>query len=121
MLVEQAGKRYEVVELLGAGGMGTVYRAHDRLSGQDVALKQVLLTANTRESDSPNHSGEELRVALAREFQTLASLRHPHVINVLDYGFDAKRRPFFTMALVEGARDIREVAQQSSMEGRVAL
>src|SRR5687767_13183176 len=122
MFVEQlTGKRYKVLELLGSGGMGAVYRAHDRLTGQDIALKHVLLTTNLRESDSPNHSGEELRVGLAREFQTLASLRHPHLINVLDYGFDAKRRPFFTMALVENARDIREVAGDCSMEARIEL
>ena len=96
------GKRYVIQGLLGSGGMGAVYRAHDRLTGQDVALKHVsmpteLLMFNSRAGNT------DLTVALAQEFKILASLGHPNVINVLDYGFDERRQPFFTMRLLEGA------------------
>ncbi len=69
--------------------MGEVYRAHDRLTGKTVALKRVLVLTSTlsfasRTSDS---SKQALNLALAREFRVLASLRHPHIISVLDYGF----------------------------------
>ena len=83
------GNRYQLLLRLGAGSMGTVYRAFDRLNRQTVALKRVMLPSNR--SDLSLHAGMDstiTRVALAHEFQTLASLRHPHVINVLDYGFD---------------------------------
>lgn len=84
------GHRYFLQSKLGEGGMGIVYRATDRLTGQLVALKR--LTAPTEDLQFASHSyGSDsigLRLALAQEFRTLASLRHPHVINVLDYGFD---------------------------------
>ena len=104
------GKRYVIQGLLGTGGMGAVYRAHDRLTGQEVALKHVstppeLLAFNSRAGNT------DLNVALAQEFQVLASLGHPHVINVLDYGFDEQRQPFFTMRLLEGADTILAAGQ----------
>ena len=45
-------------------------------------------------------------MALAQEFRTLASLRHPHIISVLDYGFVARVQPFFAMELLENARSL---------------
>ena len=61
---------YEIVSLLGAGGMGEVYRARDTTLGRDVALK--LLPAAL--ADDPE------RVArFQREAQLLASLNHPHI------------------------------------------
>ena len=50
------------------------------------------------------------RMALAREFGTLASLRHPHIISVLDYGFIAQGQPFFAMELLEDARTLSAAA-----------
>ena len=88
--------RYQLLAPLGAGSMGAVYRAYDRLSGQDVALKRVTLDSPALDDDS-----DALRLALAHEFRTLAGLRHPNIISVLDYGFDAERQPFFTMELLE--------------------
>jgi len=61
---------YRVIEKLGAGGMGEVYRAHDEKLGRDVALK-VLLEAFARDAD---------RMArFEREAQMLASLNHPNI------------------------------------------
>ncbi len=87
------GSRYHLLEPIGRGAMGAVYRAIDRLSGDMVALKRVPISA------VPQESGAGLRLALAQEFRTLASLRHPHIISVLDYGFDAQHQPYFTMDL----------------------
>ncbi|HEX2619632.1 MAG TPA: hypothetical protein VHL11_05785, partial [Phototrophicaceae bacterium] len=91
--------RYEPQSRIGAGGMGTVYRALDRLTGQMVALKRVTVP-DTQLEFATRHSMNDtvdVRVSLAQEFKTLASLRHPHIISVLDYGFDAQGQPFFTM------------------------
>jgi eukaryotic-like serine/threonine-protein kinase len=87
--------RYRLVELLGEGGMGTVYRAYDRLTGEYVALKRIIHNAKTL-STNP-----DLRLGLIREFQMLASLRHPNIIKILDYGLDADDQPYFAMELVD--------------------
>jgi serine/threonine protein kinase/tetratricopeptide (TPR) repeat protein len=122
--IEQApdiiGDRYILHDEIGSGGMGTVYRATDRLTGQTVALKRVhhqpdQLAFNSRAGKS------EPGLALAHEFQTLSVLRHPNIISVIDYGFDIESRPYFTMSLLESGRDIREVAQERDFPGKIDL
>src|SRR5262245_33903006 len=83
---------YDVVSLLGAGGMGEVYRARDTKLGRDVALK-VLPAAFTSDQD---------RLArFRREAQVLASLNHPHIAQI--YGFDEiDGLQFLEMELVDG-------------------
>ncbi len=105
------GKRYEVLELLGKGGMGAVYRAHDRLTGQPIALKRVERTSDGISTTAPTEDNE-LRTALAQEFRVLASLRHPNIVSVLDYGFDEQRQPYFTMELLEQGRHIDVAARE---------
>lgn len=111
------GKRYVLEEQLGLGSMGQVFRAADRLTGNKVALKRVVgLTTNHPEQDT---TGTNTRLALAQEFQTLASLRHPHVIDVLDYGFDDEGKPYFTMELLENAHTVLEAGLDRTIETRV--
>jgi eukaryotic-like serine/threonine-protein kinase len=95
-------KRYLVVEELGHGGMGIVYRALDRLTGQMIALKRVTGLQFVSSDDIV-----KFQTALAHEFRTLASLRHPYIISVLDYGF-AGGQPFFTMDYLEHLQRITE-------------
>ncbi len=83
---------YEIVALLGAGGMGEVYRAHDTKLGRDVALKLL----------PPQFAADADRVSrLEREAQLLASLNHPHIGAI--YGFeDAGNVPALVLELVDG-------------------
>jgi serine/threonine protein kinase len=85
---------YEIVALLGAGGMGEVYRARDTKLGRDVALKIVL----------PPFTADADRVArFKREARLLASLNHPHIGAI--YGFeDTGNVPALVLELVEGDR-----------------
>jgi len=114
---EFIGNRYRILALIGTGGMGQVYSVRDRLSGQQVALKRVT-TARPQnglpESDQMRTVRPGLLLPLANEFQLLASLRHPNIISVLDYGFDAGRQPFFTMSFLEDAQPINEAARGQS-------
>lgn len=99
--------RYEILRPIGSGGMGTVFQVIDRLTGQTVALKRV----NTRPQNlqfASISSTTDVAIALAREFKMLASLRHPHIVSVLDYGFDEDRCPFFTMEYLDNAQTILE-------------
>jgi len=106
--------RYRLLEKLGEGGMGTVYRALDRLTGQYVALKQVAVA----HAKTSGHT-DALHYALAQEFKVLASLRHPNIISVLDYGFDEE--PYFTLELLENAQSFVAYAQQKSLPEQVEL
>ncbi|MFP4323162.1 MAG: serine/threonine-protein kinase PknK [Anaerolineales bacterium] len=100
--------RYQLGAMLGEGGMGEVYQAYDRLTGETVALKRVWL------ADAP-----ELRLALSREFRILAALRHPHIINVQDYGFDPAGNPFYTMHLIPHAPSLLNGLEQASLAQKV--
>jgi serine/threonine protein kinase/formylglycine-generating enzyme required for sulfatase activity len=93
--------RYELLRLLGQGGMGVVHEAFDRALQRRLAHKRV----------RPRRTGFELRAdeaqeqALARfldEAQVMAQLDHPGIVPVHDLGLDDQGRAFFTMRLVEG-------------------
>ncbi|MEM7538534.1 MAG: protein kinase, partial [Chloroflexota bacterium] len=113
--------RYKLHEKLGQGGMGEVYRATDRLTGDIVALKRVLNLPAHKTRDISPKSMDDLRLALAHEFQTLAGLRHPHIISVLDYGFDQERQPFFTMTYLPQAQTFLQAGSNQPFKRQVAL
>jgi tetratricopeptide (TPR) repeat protein len=81
--------RFEIVRLLGTGGMGAVYEARDPELGRSVALKVI------REPDP------QLSIRLLREAQALAQLQHPNVVAVHDVGSDGDE-VFVAMELVDG-------------------
>ncbi len=117
--------RYSLQQKLGEGGMGVVYQALDRLTGQKVALKRVTvpdkqLQFATQQQASLGESGN-FRLALAQEFKVLASLRHPHIISVLDYGFDIERQPYLTMELLEDAPTLIEAGRDQSQAQQIEL
>jgi eukaryotic-like serine/threonine-protein kinase len=74
---ELVAGRYEVEEVLGRGGMSSVYRAHDRVLERDVALKVL----HERYADDPEYV-ERFR----REARAIAKLSHPNIVTVIDRG-----------------------------------
>ncbi|HBM97041.1 TPA: hypothetical protein DD394_06020 [bacterium UBP9_UBA11836] len=84
--------RYMLRERLGSGGMGEVYRALDRVTGQDVAVKLLLPALCERESS---------RKRFAREAQAAQKLNHPGIVKVYEYG-TFYGRPFIVMELLTG-------------------
>ncbi len=83
---------YRVLETIGSGGVGTVYRAIDRRTGESAALKLL--------STGPALDPRAAR-RLAREFETLYELSHPNVVKVFDTGV-FQGYPYLAMELVEG-------------------
>ncbi len=115
--------RYQRLSRLGAGAMGAVYRVQDRLTGSELALKEVHLADSLFDVDSQMGTidVDDPRIALANEFQTLASLRHPNIISVLDYGFDDALRPYFTMTLLNEPQTLLEVAADLPLTHQIKL
>lgn len=110
-------QRYVLQNQLGIGGMGAVYRAHDRLTNTAIALKQVTVSPE-KLSLATTHATSDFRLALAHEFRVLASLRHPNIISVLDFGFDTQRQPYFTMDLLEEGETILKATQNQPLAVR---
>src|SRR5579871_4452439 len=113
-------KRYDLQNLLGTGGMGIVYRALDRLTRQSVALKRVVIPPELLDFMSRSNS-ENLYLGLAQEFQVLASLRHPNIISVYDYGFDEQQQPYLVMELLENPKDITSAGHSLPFTGQIEL
>lgn len=97
------GARYELIDELGEGGFGSVYRTLDRLTGRMLTIKRIHLQRGPGSSADTRHT-------LAHEFQLLASLRHPNIITVLDYGFGEDGEPYLVMDLAENAVTLVEAA-----------
>jgi serine/threonine protein kinase len=88
---------YEILGLLGAGGMGEVYRARDERIGREVAIK-VLPAAYARDPDRLHRFGQEVRAA--------GALNHPNILTIHDTG-SHDGRPYIVSELLEG-RTLRE-------------
>ncbi len=88
---------YRIIEELGRGGMGRVYRAqHPRLN-REVALKLL----------RPGLDSAHVIARFEAEREALARMDHPHIARVLDGGATAEDQPFFVMELVRGVRITR--------------
>ena len=96
------GGRYRLVELLGTGGMATIYRATDTGLGRDVALK-LLRPEYLRDPDFSSRFRQEAQAA--------ASLSHPNIVTVYDYGEDPSG-PYIVMELIDG-EDLATILRRS--------
>lgn len=112
--------RYKLLQLLGAGSMGQVYRALDRRTGDVVALKRVMVLDAIREQERQVGSADDCR-ALTREFRVLASLHHPHIVNVIDFDLDEGDQPFYTMDYLVDAQPIIAYGQGLPLEQKIEL
>src|SRR5881398_1621378 len=89
---ERIADRYELEELVGSGGMSSVYRAHDQLLDRKVALKIL---------HSHYNEDEEYVERFRREARAVARLSHPNIVTVIDRG-EADGQQFIVFEFVDG-------------------
>ena len=98
--------RYELREMIGSGGMGSVYRAIDTKLGRTVALKTTAAKrAGARLTD-------RVRQRFLREAMALSKVEHRNVVQVLDFGFADDGTPFLVMEYLRG-RDLGALLAES--------
>ncbi|GAA1240920.1 serine/threonine-protein kinase [Kitasatospora nipponensis] len=107
------GGRYRLLERLGFGGMGTVWRAHDEVVDRDVAVKEPRLPT---ELSAAERTTAHLR--MQREARAAARVDHPSVVTVHDV-VTVDDSPWIVMELVRG-RSLAEVLQEGTLPPREA-
>ena len=98
--------RYEIIDAVGSGGMGHVYRARRIHLGDEVAVKVMQATPGTP---------PESRDRFLRESRACAQLRHPNIVGLLDFGFDSGNQPFMVMELLSGPSLREEINLEAPM------
>jgi serine/threonine protein kinase len=101
--------RYRIVEEIGRGGMGVVYRVHDPVTQRDVALKLIR---------GDRLAGKDAVKRLVREGVLARDIRHPNVVAVYDVG-EVKGLPFLTMEMLSGG-SLRAWMQKQMRQGEEA-
>lgn len=100
-------ERFEIAGPAGSGGMSTVYRARDRYSGEDVALKIL------RSSSDAAGDGERF----AREARLLSELRHPGIVGYIAHGKTADGQRFLAMEWLKG-QDLGQILRRKPLSVR---
>jgi eukaryotic-like serine/threonine-protein kinase len=108
-MIGQRVGHYRVVEKIGAGGMGEVYRARDERLGRDVALKLI----RPASSENPDH----LR-RFEQEARAAAALNHPNILAIFDVGLEGAT-PYIVSELLEG-KTLRDRLNEGALPLRQA-
>jgi serine/threonine protein kinase len=108
---ELIAERYELEELVGTGGMSSVYRAHDRLLERDVALKVL--------HEQFIADGEQVE-RFRREARAVAQLSHPNIVTVIDRG-EQDGRQYIVFEYVDGENLKSLVGREGPLPEREAI
>src|SRR3954468_1453134 len=111
MIGEVLADRYELLELVGTGGMSSVYKAHDTLLERNVALKVL-----------HGHYSEDAEYVerFRREARAAAQLSHPNIVTVIDRG-EAEGRHFIVLEYIDGQNLNQLVESKGRLPVRTAL
>jgi eukaryotic-like serine/threonine-protein kinase len=102
MIGDVIAERYEVLELVGTGGMSSVYKSHDRLLERNVALKVL----------HPHFGDDDEYVErFRREARAVAQLSHPNIVTVIDRG-EADGHQFIVFELIDG-ENLKELVNRT--------
>lgn len=107
---DRIGGKYTLIDRLGEGGMGAVWRAHNELLDVDVALKLI------RTDEVETTEGTLMSDRLLQEARAAARLGHPAIARVFDYGTTERNHPYIVMELLKG----EDLAEALARRGRVS-
>ena len=94
LLGKTIGGRYEVIAVLGEGGMGTVYKVRHSALGRHFAMKVMRLDMA---------SDDKLAARFIQEARATAAVKHPNIVSITDFGhLESDKRPYFVMDLLQG-------------------
>jgi serine/threonine protein kinase len=105
---------YEIVRPIGRGGMGVVYEAKHRTLGRRVAVKVL------HASEAARPGADVRSERFMREGRAAASVQHPHVVDVFDFGVD-DGVPFLVMELIEGETLAQRIARARVLDLEVVV
>ncbi len=94
-LIGQNFGRYQIIQLLGEGGMATVYKAYDTRLEREVAIKVI------RRDAFPPDDMDMMLKRFEREAKSLGRLSHPNIVGVIDYG-EHEGSPYLVMVYLPG-------------------
>jgi len=97
-------KRYKIIDEIGKGGMGKVYKVHDIVKDDIIALKEM----SRRYSNSPSSI-----LQFKNEFRIMSEFQHPNTVKVFEFGLSPDNIPFITMEFVKG-KNLSELGIVSS-------
>src|SRR5262245_40392039 len=103
---------YTIVEKIGEGGMGTVYRAAHETLGRSAAVK-MLSPASSRD--------REMVARLYNEARSATAIRHPGIVEIYDFGFLPDDTAYIIMELLEGESLARKLRREGGVPFRRAL
>jgi serine/threonine-protein kinase len=106
--------RYEVIDVLGEGAMGTVYKGKDPAIGRMVALKTIRLNKLADSSEI-----EELRERLMREAKAAGNLSHPNIVTIYDVGHEGDLQ-YIAMEFLEGVTLEQIIRRQLELNFKIA-
>ncbi|HSE37878.1 MAG TPA: serine/threonine-protein kinase, partial [Blastocatellia bacterium] len=108
MIGRTLSNRYQIIDELGRGGMGVVYRAHDPLLNREVAIKLI----------PPTSLSPEAEQRFQREAQLVAQMDYPAIVPIHDFGKD-EGSLFFVMPVVQGTNLRGFIREQALTLGEV--
>lgn len=104
--------QYEIIELLGGGAMGLVFKAHQKSVGRDVAIKFL----------SHDLGGDELsRRRMEREAHAMGKLKHPGLVGTYEFGISDFGQPYIVMEYVEGIPLSERLQQDDGLDEERAI
>src|SRR5262245_61735240 len=114
---ERLGDRYQLVRLIGSGGMGSVYEGIDVATGARVAIKMIHDRASLYASDPPSSFSRLKREALA-----MRTVETPHIVRVLDAGTHPETgAPYIVLELLQGEDLQRTINRMGTLPPLFAL